>query len=593
MIETIFETFWFWIEIASIGLAIVSYILIIIQSFNNYMFKNYKTRSLVTERLLYEQFSYEVYESLFSYTYIQGSTTTSNIENYENDHSYMDVELKLDSYYDCRDIYDPELNEEICQNQIVKNNTCCKSECCSKTNGDEAFCQDYLFNFNIDSIKNNRILYYNDEEYFDDPKRRFCSYYSTYNRINYIGIDYSLDGYLFKCKNNYIQIMLNGESSMCIGKNFCNKNPNINIDCGIIDTKGNHLFVEDSSNCPINNLYISETMIYARSFMNYNGKNRNKIIVRNILSEVEPDTHEWKNHFVSLENHKDKTSEEYNNLEKKILNTKKNDFKKLIDSDSNIYTETLFSYNEGDFSALNSKAKPRLFSTNYIGFESEKDLTNFFNYFHYPEITNNPLYKIGKEVYPSLETIICAFVLCVLCIIYLIFFWCKLIENCLWLLIVKECILGATFFILLGIYIWQLIYFEKIKIDMDSNFQKILDLYNNRRMQYCLLSGLILLFISIIPFLIFLIIQKCKNRTNQQPENPENQERQQQQNNENENFPSQYQTLDGQQTTTQTRPIHTHLGNSENQQFNINNNITESVGEVNRVSIHNERNQEN
>ena len=128
---------------------------------------------------------------------------------------------------------------------------------------------------------------------------------------------------------------------------------------------------------------------------------------------------------------------------------------------------------------------------------------------------------------------------------------------------------------------------------MDSNFQKILDLYNNRRMQYCLLSGLILLFISIIPFLIFLIIQKCKNRTNQQPENPENQERQQQQNNENENFPSQYQTLDGQQTTTQTRPIHTHLGNSENQQFNINNNITESVGEVNRVSIHNERNQEN
>ena len=141
------------------------------------MFKNYKTRSLVTERLLYEQFSYEVYESILSYPYIQSSSSTSNVENYENDYSYMDVELKLDSFYDCRDIYDPELNEEKCQNQIVKSNTCCKSECCSKIIGDEVFCQDYLFNFDIDEIKNNRI-YYNDEEYFDDPKRRFCSYYS-------------------------------------------------------------------------------------------------------------------------------------------------------------------------------------------------------------------------------------------------------------------------------------------------------------------------------------------------------------------------------------------------------------------------------
>ena len=501
----------------------------------------------------------------------------------------MDVELKLDSFYDCRDIYDPELNEEKCQNQIVKNNTCCKSECCSKIIGDEIVCQDYLFNFDIDEIKNNRI-YYNDEEYFDDPKRRFCFYYSIYNRINYIGSDYNLDGYLFKCKSNYIQIMLNGAPNMCIGKGSCNKNPIYNIDCGIIDTKGNHLFVDDSNNCPINDLYTSDSSIYASSIGSYNGENWNKIIIRNILSEVEPDTHEWKNHFVSLENHKDKTNEEYKKLEEKIANIRKKDFKKVIDSETNIYTEREFSYNEGDFSALNSKAKPRLFSTNYIGFGSEKDLTNFFHYFYYPEITNNLLYKIGKEVHPSLGTIICAFVLCALCIIYLIFFWCKLIEKYLWLLIVKECILGATFLILLGIYIWQLIYFEKIKIDMDYNFQKILDLYNNRRMQYCLLSGLILLFISIIPFLIFLIIQKYKNRVNQQQENPENQERQQQ-------FyaignsASLYQTLDSQKTNEQVSPIHTHRHNSEDQ-FNINNNITETIGEVNRVYLHNVRNQE-
>ena len=428
MLENIFETFWFWMEILSIVLAIASYILIIIQSFNNYMFKNYKTRSLVTERLLYEQFNYEVYESILSYPYIQSSSSTSNVENYENDYSYMDVELKLDSFYDCRDIYDPELNEEKCQNQIVKNNTCCKSECCSKIIGDEVFCQDYLFNFDIDEIKNNRI-YYNDEEYFDDPKRRFCPYYSIYNRINYIGNDYNLDGYLFKCKSNYIQIMLNETPNMYIGKSSYNNNPSINIDCGIIDTKGNHLFVDDSKNCPINDLYTSDSSIYASSIGSYNGENRNKIIIRNILSEVEPDSHEWKNHFVSLENHKDKTSKEYKKLEEKIVNIRKKDFKKVIDSETNIYTEREFSYNEGDFSSLNSKAKPRLFSTNYIGFGSKKDLTNFFHYFYYPEITNNLLYKIGKEVYPSIGTIICAFVLGALCIIYLNFFWCKLIEN--------------------------------------------------------------------------------------------------------------------------------------------------------------------
>jgi len=216
--------------------------------------------------------------------------------------------------------------------------------------------------------------------------------------------------------------MLNETPNMYIGKSSYNNNPSINIDCGIIDTKGNHLFVDDSNNCPINDLYTSDSSIYESSIGSYNGENRNKIIIRNILSEVEPDSHEWKNHFVSLENHKDKTSKEYKKLEEKIINIRKKDFKKVIDSETNIYTEREFSYNEGDFSSLNSKAKPRLFSINYIGFGSKKDLTNFFHYFYYPEITNNLLYKIGKEVYPSIGTIICAFVLCASCIIYLIFF---------------------------------------------------------------------------------------------------------------------------------------------------------------------------
>ena len=123
---------------------------------------------------------------------------------------------------------------------------------------------------------------------------------------------------------------------------------------------------------------------------------------------------------------------------------------------------------------------------------------------------------------------------------------------------------------------------------MDYNYELILELYNKRRMQYCLLFGLILLFISIIPFLIFLIIQKYKNRVNQQPENLENQERPQQ-NNINQNSPSQHQTLEGQPTFEQQSP--NHIRDSENQQ--LNDNIRENVREGNDLIIHNERNQAN
>jgi len=588
MLEILYEKFYFWIEIASIVLAIASYILIIIQSSNNYMFKNYKTRSLIAERVLYEQFSYEVKESIKSFPY---TNTDNPSDNYEYE-EYMKVEAKLNSYYDCRDVYDPELNEEICQNQIVKNNTCCKSECCLKTNGDETFCYNYVFDLDNGDIKNHRILYYNDEEYFEDPKRRFCSYYNKYTTDINLRVD---DGelYLYKCKYDYKSIYLNKAPHMCIGKSSCNDD--LYIDCGIIDTKYNHLFVDNTNYCPIvditgnnNNLNTYHTG-YEYSY------NNNKIIIRIILSELSPDIHEWKNHFVSLENYENKESEKYENLRKKISDIREKDFENLMSKYSSIYKERSFSLNGNYFSGsnINSKANFKMYTTNYIGFESQDDLLTFLDIFKGD--TDNPLYRLGKEVYPSLETIICGAVLCILSIIYLILFLIKLIEKYLLIFIIKECVLGVTFFILLGIYIWQVVIFKKIKIDMDSNFENILDLYNNRRMQYCLLSALILLFISIMPFIIFLIIkliQKCKEKFNQPRENPGNQENQERppQNNANENSPSHYQIPEEQQTLEQPSPNQNIL-NSENQNLNANNNIEENVREGNDVVIHNERNQ--
>ena len=110
-------------------------------------------------------------------------------------------------------------------------------------------------------------------------------------------------------------------------------------------------------------------------------------------------------------------------------------------------------------------------------------------------------------------------------------------------------------------------------------------------MKYCLLSALILLFISIMPFLIFLIIkliQKCKNRANQPLENQERP----QQSNANRNSPSHCQNPEEQQTIERPNPNQNENAlNSENQHLNANNNITENVREGNDVIIHDERNQ--
>ena len=44
-------------ELVSTIIMIIAYILLIIQSFNNYNFKEYKNKNSLIERFLYEQFS--------------------------------------------------------------------------------------------------------------------------------------------------------------------------------------------------------------------------------------------------------------------------------------------------------------------------------------------------------------------------------------------------------------------------------------------------------------------------------------------------------------------------------------------------------
>ena len=151
-------------ELISTLFMIIASILIIIQGFDNDNFRNYKTREIKTERLLFTQLSHEVYSNIiFSYPFYESSKGKN-----------LAAEIKINSFFDCRGVKDNELNEFVCQNKINNNWTCCRSECCFRTAGGYIYCNDYNFDLDNPNISNNKILSYDYEEFFEDPRRRFC-----------------------------------------------------------------------------------------------------------------------------------------------------------------------------------------------------------------------------------------------------------------------------------------------------------------------------------------------------------------------------------------------------------------------------------
>ena len=64
-------------------------------------------------------------------------------------------------------------------------------------------------------------------------------------------------------------------------------------DCGELDTLKNHLFVKNKP-CPINYIIRGDNKLYFDS-INSIPLYPKKMIVRNILSEIPPNIHEWNN----------------------------------------------------------------------------------------------------------------------------------------------------------------------------------------------------------------------------------------------------------------------------------------------------------
>ena len=515
------------LEIISALFLFISYLFEILQSFDNYKFKEYKTKEDIVERILYEQFSYDIYENVNTYLFTK--INDPNIVNNKDLDNDMKIDIKLDSYYDCQGIYDDELNEKICQNKIINCYTCCRAECCSRTNDNTIFCKNYLFNSN-NIPKNYHSLYYNDEEILEDPRNRFCTYFNKYS--HYIYLSNLTNIKLYQYKYNYKDILLNKITYLKISNNKIDNY----YDCGIIDTINNHLYSTDKNFCPINGIKMNNNIINVKDFNdkfyfdnnNYFENNYDRIITRYILSELPPVKYEWKNIINS------KTKEKFSNINIKdikiILNNLKiwntNNFYEQIDSFFSI--NDLKDYISFDNQKINPKLKLNLYSNYYIGFENSQTFVNFTKIFDEYNYKNNSLYKFGEEIFPSIESIIIGFILMILSLIYLIIFFLSLFKKFVYLrnkilsvfFIIKQIIFILTFGEELGLYLWMTGKFEEILYSNNFNYfynnyyKNILELYNKRRFQLSFLLSIIFLSFSEIITIFGLIFSKNINKNN-------------------------------------------------------------------------------
>ena len=489
-------------ELISTLFMIIASILIIIQGFDNDNFRNYKTREIKTERLLFTQLSHEVYSNIiFSYPFYESSKGKN-----------LAAEIKINSFFDCRGVKDNELNEFVCQNKINNNWTCCRSECCFRTAGGYIYCNDYNFDLDNPNISNNKILSYDYEEFFEDPRRRFCTYYNNYDGLidTYFNKNLKIENFNY----NYEDLLLNKVSSVCLGINNCNKNY---IDCGIIDTMNRYLYAENASFCPVNNIENKQGLLSLENKYEYgNIQNKNHIILRNIISEIPPTIHDYKN----------KTVCQHEKLKNEEITIR--DINKLLKHNKTIYRKiekleiplnsigNAININK----KLNSKASLNWYSTNYIGFKTVEDLEKFKKVFNISDDTDNPVYKLGENIYPYIKPIIIIFPILFLSILYIIFILLVLFQiisskgkkNKI-LFIIRLIILLAMLIIEIIFYVMVTDEFEEINIDIDENYKEILDLYNKRRLQLKYFLSIIFLALAFVPVTIWLIMYfECFNR---------------------------------------------------------------------------------
>ena len=487
-------------EVISIILVLISYILFVVQSFKNFLFtKKNTSKEIITERILYRHFSDEIYSNIKQYPICKVTTKDLNDPPYENrcgqNQTLLYIDVNLDTYFDCQGVKKGLLNEAQCQDRIVSNLTCCKSECCPRPkNNENFFCTNYNFDLKK-SYNDSTILTYDDEERYEDPKRRYCKYYNKYSNTTSILLNkiYCVE----ECNYNYEDILSSkDDDSISI---FPKEGY---IDCGEIDTMHNHLFLKNGE-CPMNFIIRDGDKI----FFDHLSSNNLSIIVSNILSEIPPDIHERK-HKIDEEVFKNNiTVVNYY----KIIKQKESYYKKQ---------EPIFFINEltDIYNIYKDKVNPYQeiywYTSNYIGFKSIQDFNDFYELFKNKN-DKNYLYDITRNLRPSIVSAVIGIILIILCIAYLILFFIYLkikdFSSKSYLFISKEVITALSFIIGLILYIvYTENQFKPIKIHMDAHYKDIIDIYNDRRKQKYYLSSIIIMAISLAYEIYFISCAKTK-----------------------------------------------------------------------------------
>lgn len=488
------------LNIISFIIIIIAYGFVIAQSIINIIYSSNNSKEIIVERIVYEQFSHEVYSNINSKI-----ITNISIENDCGNKETYSLPIKIESFYDCRDVYNYNIDKELCQNKITSSSLCCNEECCTTlVTGKKEYrrCKD--------NKKNN-----------DDKRNYYCSKYSKYN-----GKVYEL-------------VYYNNQKNICVQR----------LDMTYEDLLRNA--DNDGYSYSTNIKIDSKKHYYHSNIHNYN----NEVMVKMIGSVTKLSYFEMESN-IELSKMLNKINYNVDKIKKKIQTLSEISAKNIFDTftdkecsgdncyDNNYFILDYYSPNSDDYNyqfyyymSLNNIIRENsdtllmsessknneyiksqdisLYSRSYIGFANTTELYRFKKHFDSNNHKNNALYKISTTLFPNYGSCILGGIICIILIIII----CVCIKKFTttetdFLFFDYNINIFKLFLILFLFLLYLLLYligyyfrFEEINIDMENFYQKVLEKYNYRRKQLFLVIGVIIFGFNLF---LELIIQNIK-----------------------------------------------------------------------------------
>ena len=463
---------------ASIITFLISLAFLFAQGIINDKFYRFNDRKVILERYLFEQFSKEVYSSINSYISLELKEKCNKVDK--------GFHLNLDTYFDCRGIYNSDLHKD-CQNKIIKNFTLCPA--------------DQIKDLSLNNLGN--LLDY-------DERAIYCKYYSKHKR-NIIEF-YNKKICVKKDSYNYEQLLAN---SISPNEKIC---PIWFKKCGILDTKQNILCWDSSKKCPniLENGDDQKNDLINNLIDNLKNDINSDIIISIIISENPPLNHEFeynvKKKYTKLSDEEIQKIENIAGQDYKLLHTEyDNTFRYLDKSEDLNFTVRDFIDGE-EQNRYNLDQNLNVYTRNYIGFKNVEELNKFKKHFPSQNESDNSLYKLSNSKHNPLVTIIFPAVFFAISIAYLILRIINILPSDIYEILFKIYFaIEILFFIaILIVIIVHFIKYPQIHIDMDRRMKIVLDKYNKRRMDFQSYRIISLVINSIA--IVLMIISSCKSK---------------------------------------------------------------------------------